>query len=49
MTITLRPEREKAIAQAIQSGAYQSPEKSSAGRSTRCLRKTNAFTATRMR
>jgi putative addiction module CopG family antidote len=26
MTITLRPEHEKAIAQAIQSGAYQSPD-----------------------
>jgi Arc/MetJ-type ribon-helix-helix transcriptional regulator len=26
MTITLRPEHEKAIAEAIQSGAYQSPE-----------------------
>jgi len=25
MTITLRPDHEKAIAQAIQSGAYQSP------------------------
>ena len=26
MTITLRPEHEKAIAQAIQSGAYQNPD-----------------------
>lgn len=26
MTITLRPEHEKAIAEAIQSGAYQSPD-----------------------
>lgn len=26
MTITLRPEHEKVIAQAIQSGAYQSPD-----------------------
>ncbi len=26
MTIALRPEHEKAIAQAIQSGAYQNPE-----------------------
>jgi putative addiction module CopG family antidote len=26
MNITLRPEHEKAIAQAIESGAYQSPE-----------------------
>lgn len=26
MTITLRPEQEKTIAHAIQSGAYQSPE-----------------------
>jgi len=26
MTITLRPEHEKVVAQAIQSGAYQSPE-----------------------
>ena len=27
MTIVLRPEHEKAITQAIQSGAYQSPDK----------------------
>jgi len=26
MTITLRPEHEKAIAQAIQSGAYENPD-----------------------
>lgn len=26
MTITLRPEHEKAIAQAIESGAYQNPD-----------------------
>ena len=26
MTITLRPEQEKAIAQALQSGAYQNPD-----------------------
>jgi putative addiction module CopG family antidote len=26
MTITLRPEHEKVVAQAIQSGAYQSPD-----------------------
>jgi Arc/MetJ-type ribon-helix-helix transcriptional regulator len=26
MTITLRPEREKVVTQAIQSGAYQSPD-----------------------
>jgi hypothetical protein len=26
MTITLRPEQEKAVAQAIESGAYQNPD-----------------------
>jgi Arc/MetJ-type ribon-helix-helix transcriptional regulator len=42
MTITLRPEHEKAIAQAIQSGAYQNPDEV-IGRALEALRTEDAW------
>lgn len=42
MTITLRPEHEKVVTQAIQSGAYQSPE-AVIERALRMLRSENTW------